>query len=67
MNLENDMENVLVLSPKEYADRFGLHPDTVYKAIRAGRLRHRVERVLNRTIRILVPRVTRVEEHHETS
>lgn len=52
-----------VLSPKEYAKRFGYHPRTVYRAIKEQRLRHRWEYVIGRTIRIYVPR----EGHAPTS
>ena len=43
------------LTVKEYADRRRVHVQTVYTAIRYGRLQHPVDRV-GRTIRINVSR-----------
>jgi excisionase family DNA binding protein len=43
------------LTVKEYADRLGVHIQTVYSAIRRGLLKREVERV-GRTIRIYVSR-----------
>lgn len=45
------------LTVKEYADMFRLHIQTVYSAVRKGRINHPIERV-GRTIRIDVSRET---------
>lgn len=45
-----------LLTVKQYAERYGLHVQTVYTAIRSGRLRYLVVRPTPRTIRIDVSR-----------
>lgn len=50
-------DDVEYLTVKEYAARFKLNPQTVYHAIKTGRLRHPVEKTIGRTIRICVPRI----------
>lgn len=52
---EADMDYLTV---KEYAERFRLHEDTVYAAIRMKKLRFAVVRAGKRAIRIVVPRPT---------
>jgi hypothetical protein len=49
------MSDVVRLTVKEYADLYRLHVQTIYTAIRFGRLDHDVER-FGRAIRIVVPR-----------
>lgn len=50
---ESDMDYLTV---QEYAERFRLHVQTVYSAIRYNRLRFSVIRAAGRSIRIAVPR-----------
>lgn len=45
-----------LLTVKEYADLTRVHVQTVYTAIRYGRLKLKVLRPTTRTIRICVPR-----------
>lgn len=45
-----------LLTVKEYAERRRVHIQTVYSAIRRGKLKHRVERAAASSIRIAVPR-----------
>lgn len=49
------MSDFLRLTVKEYAAEYRLHVQTIYSAIRYGRLPHDVERI-GRAIRIIVPR-----------
>ena len=54
MSHEGDAEELLTV--QEFADRFRVHVQTVYTAIRNNRLRFDVIRPADRVIRIRVPR-----------
>lgn len=57
-----------LLTVKQYAERVGVHPQTVYTAIRLNQLRFgSVVRITDDVIRIAVPRHARTQRRRQRS
>lgn len=61
-------DDVVLLTVQEFAVRYRVHIQTVYSAIRRGRLKFEVVRAAAQAIRIVVPRasigmITDTEQH----